>query len=318
MSHETILWIVFAIIVPVVLVLDLGFFQRRAHTVKTKEALLMTAGYIALSLIFAGAVYFMMGSHQSFTFLTGYIVELSLSMDNLFVFLLIFSSFCVPSDYQHRVLFWGIIGAVVMRGIFIASGIAILEKLEWVIIIFGAFLIFTGIKIAVKKEGEVNPQKNLFFRIACRFLPVTDTYREGKFFTRENGRLMATPLILVLLVVESTDVVFAVDSIPAIFSITRDSFLIYTSNIFAILGLRSLFFALHGVTKKLAYLNYGLAAILTLLGIKMIIASELFYELTHIKIEIPAYVSLGVVVGILLISALASFLWPPKKSLLSK
>jgi tellurite resistance protein TerC len=304
MNHETILWIVFAILVPVVLVLDLGVFQRRAHTIKTKEALLMTAGYMTLALIFAGGVYFMLGRDKSFTFVTGYIVEQSLSMDNLFVFMLIFSTFAVPSDYQHRVLFWGILGAVFMRGAFIASGLAILERLQWVIYIFGAFLVYTGIRIAVKRDGEVNPKKNLFFRLCCRYLPMTDSYREGKFFTRENGRFLATPLILVLVVIETTDIVFAVDSIPAILSITLDPFLVYTSNIFAILGLRALFFAVSGLTKKLAYLNYGLAAILVLLGVKML-GSSWFH--------VPVPVSLGAVVGILMIAALASFLWPPKK-----
>jgi tellurite resistance protein TerC len=273
----------------------------------------MTAGYVLLALIFAGVVYFLLGRDRAFTFLTGYIVEYSLSMDNLFVFLLIFSSFAVPSEYQHRVLFWGILGAVIMRGIFISTGLVIIEKLEWAIIVFGAFLIYTGIKIATKKDGEVDPKKNPLFRLGCKYLPMTDSYRGGKFFTREKGRLLATPLILVLIVVESTDVVFAVDSIPAILSITLDSFIVYTSNIFAILGLRSLFFALAGVTNKLVYLNYGLAAILTLLGIKMIIASELFARLTGIEIHIPVIASLGAVVGILAIAALASFLWPPKK-----
>jgi len=313
MSNETILWIIFAILVPVVLVLDLFVFQRRAHSIKTKEALLMTAGYIALALVFAGLVYFLDGHDKSLTFLTGYIVEWSLSMDNLFVFLLIFSSFCVPKEYQHRVLFWGIIGAIVTRGIFIATGIAIIQKLEWVIIIFGAFLIYTGIKIATKKEGEVDPKKNILFRLCCKYLPVTDDYHGARFFIREKARLLATPLFLVLIVVESTDIVFAIDSIPAIFGISNDTFIVYTSNIFAILGLRALFFALAGATNKLVYLSYGLAAILTLLGIKMIIASELFFELTHIKIEIPIYASLGAVIGILALSAVASFLWPPKK-----
>jgi tellurite resistance protein TerC len=305
MDHEAILWIVFAIVVPVVLVLDLAVFQRKAHTIKTKEALLMTAGYIALALVFATAVYFMLGQEMSFTFLTGYIVELSLSMDNLFVFLLIFSSFCVPSNYQHRVLFWGIIGAVVMRAAFIGSGWALLNALHWVIYIFGAFLIYTAIKIATKKEEqETDPRKNLLFRLGCKYLPVTDDYRGGKFFTKENGRRLATPLFLVLLVIESTDVVFAVDSIPAILSITPDLFIIYTSNIFAILGLRALYFAIAGLTKKLAYLSYGLAAILALLGVKMI-GSHWF--------EVPVPISLGAVIGILLLSALASKLWPPKK-----
>lgn len=309
MSHETILWIVFAILVPIVLVLDLGFFQRKAHTIKTKEALILTAAYITLALIFAVVVYFVLGSHYSLTFLTGYLVEYSLSMDNLFVFMLIFSAFCVPSDYQHRVLFWGIIGALIMRGAFIASGWAILGALHWVIYIFGAFLVYTGIKIAVKKDGEVNPKKNLLFRLSCRYLPMVDEYHQGKFFIKENARWLVTPLFLVLLVVESTDVVFAVDSIPAILSITNDLFLVYTSNIFAILGLRSLYFALVGATKKLAYLNYGLAAILVLLGVKML-GSSWFH--------IPVPVSLGAVVGILALAALASFLWPPEKGLMSK
>jgi len=309
MSHETILWIVFAVLVPIVLVLDLGFFQRKAHTIKTKEALILTAAYITLALIFAVVVYFVLGSHYSLTFLTGYLVEYSLSMDNLFVFMLIFSAFCVPSDYQHRVLFWGIIGALIMRGAFIASGWAILGALHWVIYIFGAFLVYTGIKIAVKKDGEVNPKKNLLFRLSSRYLPMVDEYHQGKFFIKENARWLVTPLFLVLLVVESTDVVFAVDSIPAILSITNDLFLVYTSNIFAILGLRSLYFALVGATKKLAYLNYGLAAILVLLGVKML-GSSWFH--------IPVPVSLGAVVGILALAALASFLWPPEKGLMSK
>ncbi|MHB8105417.1 MAG: TerC family protein [Dehalococcoidales bacterium] len=304
MSHETILWIVFAVVVPVILVLDLAVFQRKAHSIKTKEALLMTAGYMSVALLFAVAVYFMLGQDKSFTFLTGYIVEQSLSMDNLFVFILIFSSFVVPSNYQHRVLFWGIVGAMVMRGAFIGSGWALLNALHWVIYIFGAFLVYTGIKIATKKDAEINPKKNVILRLCTKYLPVTDDYRDGKFFSRENGRLLATPLLLVLLVVETTDIVFAVDSIPAVLSITSDLFIIYTSNIFAILGLRALYFAIAGVTKKLAYINYGLAAILALLGIKMLISSW---------IEVPVPVSLGAVVGILAIAALASYWWPPKK-----
>jgi tellurite resistance protein TerC len=300
------MWIVFGILVPVVLALDLGILQRKAHAVKTREALMFTACYITLALMFAAGVYFMLGSHQSFTFLTGYIVEWSLSMDNLFVFLLIFSSFAVPANYQHWVLFWGILGAVFMRGAFIASGLVILEKLHWVIYLFGAFLVYTGIRIAVKKDGEVDPKKNILFRLCCRYLPMTDVYHKGKFFIKEKGRLLATPLLLVLVVVESTDIVFAVDSIPAILSITLDPFLVYTSNIFAILGLRSLYFALAGMTKQLAYLNYGLAAILALLGVKML-GSSFFH--------VPVTVSLGAVVGILAIAALASFIWPPKKNL---
>ncbi len=304
MSHQTIMWIAFGILVPVVLAIDLGVLQRKAHAIKTREALIWTACYLALALIFAGVIYFMLSPDKSFMFITGYIVELSLSMDNLFVFLLIFSTFVVPSNYQHRVLFWGIIGAVIMRAIFIASGLVLLEKLEWIIYIFGAFLVYTGLKIAFKKDGEVDLKKNPILKLCCRYLPMTDTYHEGKFFIREKGRIIGTPLFLVLVVVETTDIVFAVDSIPAILSITRDSFIVYTSNIFAILGLRSLYFALAGATNKLAYLNYGLAAILTLLGIKML-GSAFFH--------IPVALSLGTIIGILIISAVASLLWPPKK-----
>ncbi|MBN1160702.1 MAG: TerC family protein [Dehalococcoidales bacterium] len=304
MSHETILWIVFAVLVPVVLVLDLGVFQRKAHVIKTREALLMTMGYISLALIFAVVIFFLLGSERAYTFLTGYIVEWSLSMDNLFVFILIFTTFCVPQEHRHRVLFWGIIGAIITRGIFIATGLTVIEKLEWVIYIFGAFLVYTGFRIAVKKDHEVDPKKNVFFRLGCKYLPMTDDYRGGKFFTREKGRLLATPLVLVLVVIETTDVVFAVDSIPAILSITLDSFIVYSSNIFAILGLRALFFALVGMTNKLVYLSYGLAAILVFLGIKML-GSHFFH--------IPVPVSLGIVVGILCFAALTSFLWPPKK-----
>jgi tellurite resistance protein TerC len=305
MSHENILWIVFAIIVPVVLVLDLAVFQRKTHEIKAKEAFIGTAAYVLLALLFGGVIYLFLGSSQAATYFTGYIVELSLSMDNLFVFILIFTSFCVPAEYQHRVLFWGIIGALVMRAIFIMAGVAVLEALSWVIYIFGAFLVYTGIKIAVKKdEEETDPKKNILFRFASKYLPVVNEYRGAKFFSRENGRLVATSLFLVLIVIESTDVLFAVDSIPAILSITTDKFLIYTSNIFAILGLRSLYFALRHATNRLVYLNYGLAAILVFLGIKML-GSSWF--------ELPVVVSLSVVIGILVISAIVSFRWPPKK-----
>jgi tellurite resistance protein TerC len=294
---------VFAVLVPVVLVLDLAIFHRKAHAEKTKEALLWSAFWISLALSFAVAVYFMLGQEKAFNFLTAYVVEESLSMDNLFVFMLLFSTFCVPNEYQHRVLFWGIVGAMVMRGIFIASGLVILERLHWVIYIFGAFLVYTGIKMSMKKEQELDPQKNIFLKLACRYLPVTEKFVEGKFFTRIGGKLMATPLFLVLIVVESTDVVFAVDSIPAVLAISNDPFIVYTSNIFAILGLRSLFFAIAGATKKLQYLGYGLSAILVFLGAKMLLSS-LF--------KVPVAISLGVVLGVLALSAVASVLWPKK------
>ena len=309
MAKETILWIVFAVIVPVVLVLDLGVFQRKAHSIKLKEALLGTGAYVLLALAFGSLVYFTLGSKPAFTYFTGYVVELSLSMDNLFVFMMIFTTFSVPKEYQHRVLFWGIMGALGMRAVFIVSGIALINALHWIIYVFGAFLIYTGIRIAVKKEEEVDPRKNLLFRLSNKYLPVTDGYREGSFFTQENLKLMATPLFLILIVVESSDLIFAVDSIPAILSITRDTFLIYTSNVFAILGLRSLYFALAHATNKLAYLNYGLAAILALLGVKMIIS---------FKYEVPVLASLGAVIGILALAAVASVVWPPKKNIISE
>jgi tellurite resistance protein TerC len=306
MSNENIMWIIFAIVVPVVLALDLTVFQRKAHEIRAKEALLGTAAYIVLAIAFGGVIYFMLGSSSAMTYFTGYIVEISLSMDNLFVFMLVFTSFCVPAQYQHRVLFWGIIGAMAMRAVFILAGVAVLEALSWVIYIFGAFLVYTGIKIATKKEGDSDPKKNPVFKLARKYLPVCNDYQGAKFFHKENVKWLATPLFLVLLVVETTDVVFAVDSIPAILSITTDRFLIYSSNIFAILGLRSLYFALHHATNRLAYLNYGLAAILVLLGVKML-GSSWFH--------IPVAISLGAVVGILGLSALASYLWPPRKTL---
>jgi tellurite resistance protein TerC len=306
MNNEDIMWIIFAIIVPLVLALDLLVFQRKVHEIKAKEALLGTGAYILLALVFGGLVFFMLGSASAMTYFTGYIVEISLSMDNLFVFILIFTSFCVPAQYQHRVLFWGIIGAMVMRAVFIMAGVAVLSALSWVIYIFGAFLVYTGIKIATKKEGEADPKKNPVFKIARKYLPVCEDFQGAKFFHKENVKWLATPLFLVLLVVETTDVVFAVDSIPAILSITTDRFLIYSSNIFAIMGLRSLYFALHHATNRLVYLNYGLAAILVLLGIKML-GSSWFH--------IPVAISLGAIVFILGFSALASYIWPPKKTL---
>jgi tellurite resistance protein TerC len=300
MTNETILWLVFAVLVPAVLILDLGVFHRKAHAEKTREALLWSAFWISLALLYAVAVYFMLGREKGFNFLTAYVVEESLSMDNLFVFMLLFSTFCVPAKYQHRVLFWGIVGAMVMRALFIFTGLVILEKLHWVIYIFGAFLVYTGIKMSMKKEQEIDPRKNIFLRLACRYLPVHESFVEGRFFTRLNGKLMATPLFLVLIVVESTDVVFAVDSIPAVLAISHDPFIVYTSNIFAILGLRSLFFAIAGATRKLKYLSYGLSAILVFLGAKML-GSGFF--------KVPVAISLSVVIGILALSAIASVIW---------
>lgn len=305
MSGETILWTIFGILIPTMLILDLGVFHRRAHAVKIKEALIWSSVWISLALLFCLGVYLLIGSEKALLFITGYLVEESLSVDNLFVFLLIFTYFCVPAADQHRVLFWGIIGAVIMRGIFIMAGLALLENLHWIVYIFGAFLIYTAIRLIFQKEKELQPEKNPVLRLFRRFVPLTKNYHRNKFIVKSRSRRLATPLLLVLVVIETTDVIFAVDSVPAILAITRDPFIVYTSNIFAVMGLRALYFALAGVIQKFYYLNYGLAAILGFLGFKMLVTDYL---------EISVSVSLGVVCGILVISALLSLLRPSKKS----
>jgi tellurite resistance protein TerC len=307
MSNETILWIVFAIIVPAALLIDLLVFHRKDRKVEMKEALIWSAIWISLALIFAALVFIMLGHEKALLFITGYLVEESLSVDNLFVFLLIFTYFGVSAKHQHPVLFWGIVGAVVMRGIFIITGITLLNHLHWVIYIFGAFLVYTGIRLISQKDEEIRPEHNPILKLFRRFVPLTKRYHGHSFFRKARGKRLATPLLMVLVVVETTDIIFAMDSVPAILSITRDTFIVYTSNIFAILGLRSLYFALAGVIQRLRFLNYGLSAILVFLGVKMIISSDL------IKVHIPIGISLGTIAGILAISALASFIWPEKK-----
>ncbi len=305
MSGETILWIVFGVLIPTMLVLDLGVFHRRAHAVKVKEALIWSSIWISLALLFCLGIYLLMGSDKALLFITGYLVEESLSVDNLFIFLLIFTYFCVPAADQHRVLFWGILGAIIMRGIFIVAGLALLEYLHWIVYLFGLFLIFTAVRLALQKDKEVHPEKNPVLRLFRRFVPLTKNYHMNKFFVVSRGRRLTTPLLMVLVVIETTDVVFAVDSVPAILAITRDPFIVYTSNIFAVMGLRALYFALSGVIQKFHYLNYGLAAILGFLGFKMLVTDFL---------EIPVVASLGVVGGILALSALLSLLRPRKNS----
>lgn len=306
MSNETIWWLVFGAFVFIMLALDLFVFHRKAHVIKLREALIWSSVWISLALLFCLGVFFTFGADRALKFLTAYLVEESLSVDNLFVFLMIFTYFSVPASAQHKVLFWGILGALVMRGIFIVTGLTIVERLHWVIYIFGAFLVFTGIRLFLGKDRQVHPEKNPVLRLACRFMPVTNDYRGASFFCRENGKRMATPLFLVVLVVETTDVVFAVDSIPAVLSITFDPFVVYTSNIFAILGLRAIYFALSGATLHLRYLPYGLSAILTFLGLKMITSA--FYKL-------PTAAALGVVAGVLAIAVIASVLHPKQKEL---
>lgn len=307
MNHSAWLWGVFNVFVIAMLVLDLRVFHRHAHEVKIREALLWSAFWIVLSLIFNVGIYMFEGSVVALEFFTGYIIEKSLSVDNLFVFLMIFSYFKVPAKYQHKVLFWGIVGALVMRGALIFVGVTLINQFHWVLYIFGAFLVFTGVKMALQDETvEVHPERNLIVRIFKRILPVTPGYHEGKFFIKVDGKLYATLLFIVILVVETTDLVFALDSIPAIFAITRDPFIVYTSNVFAILGLRALYFALAGLLDLFHYLKFGLSIVLAFIGVKMLI--EGFYEM-------PIAIALGVVAGVLTISILASILRPKKEKI---
>lgn len=303
MSEQLMVWVGFNLFVLMMLALDLGIFHRKAHAVETKEALIWTGVWIVLALAFNLGIYFWKGSRVALEFLTGYLIEKSLSVDNIFVFIMIFSYFNVSAKYQHKVLFWGILGALIMRAIFIASGVALIEKFHWIIYVFGAFLILTGVKMALQKDKELHPEKNPVLRLFRRLMPVTERYHDDKFFVKQGRRYAATPLFVVLLLVETTDLIFAVDSIPAILAITLDPFIVYTSNVFAILGLRSLYFALAGVMRLFHYLGYGLAAILIFVGIKMILVD--FYK-------IPIGVSLSVVALILVIAVLASIIWPKK------
>ena len=303
-SDNLFLWVIFNVFVLGILALDLLVLHRKAHSVSLREALAWSCVWVSLALLFALGVYFFLGGEKALEFLTGYVIEWSLSVDNLFVFLVIFSYFGVPAIYQHRVLFWGILGALVLRAIFIATGTALLTNFHWMIYVFGGFLIFTGIKLLFAGEEKIEPEKNPAVRLVRRFMNVTPDYHGQQFFIRKDGRLWATPLLLVLIVVETTDVIFAVDSIPAIFAITLDPFIVYTSNVFAILGLRALFFLLAGVMDMFRYLKVGLSFVLCFVGIKMVVVD--FYK-------IPIGISLVVVAGILAISILASIFVRPKQ-----
>jgi tellurite resistance protein TerC len=297
-------WILFNLFVLSMLVLDLGVFHRRAHTVKFREALAWSGAWIVLAAIFAVVIFFWHGRTPTLEFVTGYVIELSLSVDNLFVFLLIFRFFQVPAIHQHKVLFWGILGALIMRAIFIAAGVSLIQRFHWIIYAFGAFLVYSGIKLFFQEEAEIHPEKNPVLRLFRRWVPVTKDYVGNKFFVRSAG-LYATPLFVVLLVVETTDLLFAVDSIPAILAITRDAFIVYTSNVFAILGLRSMYFALAGMMEMFRYLHYGLSLVLISVGAKML--------LSH-YFEIPTPVALAAVAGVLAISVIASMANPKKKA----
>jgi len=282
------------------LVLDLGVFHRRAHTVKFREALIWSVVWAGLAVIFAVVIYFWHGRTPSLEFVTGYVIELSLSVDNLFVFLLIFRYFQVPPGHQHKVLFWGILGALIMRAVFIAAGVGLIQRFHGIVYVFGAFLVYSGIKLFRQGEAEIHPEKNPVLRLFRRWVPVTKDYEGNKFFVRRTG-LLATPLLVVLVVVETTDLLFAVDSIPAILAITRDAFIVYTSNVFAILGLRSMYFALAGMMEMFRYLHYGLSIVLMCVGAKMLLSH--YYE-------VPTVVALSAVAGILLLSVAASLLRP--------
>ncbi|HVR21069.1 MAG TPA: TerC family protein [Polyangiaceae bacterium] len=298
------LWIGFTLFVVAMLALDLGVFHRKAHVVGVREALVWTGLWVALALSFNLGIYFWFGSERALEFLTGYVIEKALSVDNLFVFLVVFSYFAVPPQLQQRVLLWGILGALVMRAGFIGAGAALLQSFHWVIYIFGGFLVITGIKLLVERDAEVHPEKNPVLRLFRRVVPAVDGYRGSHFLVRESGRWYATPLLMVLVVIEATDIVFAVDSIPAIFAVTADPFIVYTSNVFAILGLRALYFALAAVMGRFHYLKVGLGLVLAFVGIKMVIVD--FYE-------IPILISLAVVVTLLGGSVVASLLHPAKK-----
>lgn len=316
MESKILYWIFFNVFVLVMLAIDLGVFNRKAHEVKIKEALIWSGVWIALALAFNLGLYYYYTPPEGYTsaesalqFLTGYVIEKSLSVDNIFVFVLIFTYFKVPAIYQHKVLFWGIIGALIMRAIFIFAGVALINQFAWIIYVFGGFLVFTGIKLLIQKEKEIHPEKNPLIRLFKRFFRVTESYEGGKFFTIQNSRKVATPLFIVLIMIETTDLIFAVDSIPAILAVTQDPFIVYSSNVFAILGLRSLYFALAGLVKLFRYLQYGLAAILILVGSKMILNH--FYAAKIISTEL----SLILIIAILAASIVTSMLKPaPNKA----
>lgn len=299
MSNPILVWTVFNLFVIAMLMLDLGVFHKGNHSISIKESLVWSVIWILVALAFNVGVYFWFGTQRALEFFTVYLVERSLSVDNLFVFLLIFSYFRIAAEYQYKVLYWGILGALVMRAVFIITGVALINTFHWMIYVFGALLVYIGIKLAFEKDKEVHPEKNPVLNLFKKFFPITHEHDDGKFMVVRAGKRLATPLLLVLLVVESTDVIFALDSIPASLAISTDSFIIYTANVFAILGLRALYFAMAGCMNMFCYLNYGLSAILTFIGIKMVLA-----DVWHISI----WTALGVVAALLTVSVVASLI----------
>ncbi len=302
--NENLWWIGFGLLIVILLAMDIMVFNRKAHEIKLKEALWWSAFWISIGLLFNIVVYYFRDHESALQYFTAYIVEKSLSMDNLFVFLMIFTYFKVPEKYQHKVLFWGILGALLMRMGFIFAGIALIKKFHWILYVFGAMLIYSGIKMISEKDKEIHPEKNPVIRLFRKIMPITKDYVDGKFFIKKDSLWHATPLFVVLLVIETSDVIFAVDSIPAVLAISNDTFIVYTSNIMAILGLRALYFALSGVMKIFRYLHFGLSFILIFIGIKMVIAD--FYN-------IPIYISLGVICFVLVISIAISVILMKKE-----
>ncbi len=298
------LWVGFTVLVFGILALDLGLFQRKPKDLHFKEALFWVLIWVVTGLTFNAGIWFWFGPQKGLEFFTGYLIEYALSVDNIFVFLIVFSYFAVPSKYQHRVIFWGILGAMLMRGIFIGAGSILLQKFHWILYIFGGFLIFTGIRTMFGQGEEHDPSKNPVFRIFRKWVPMTTEFHGSKFIVKRDGRKLATPLLLVLVVVECTDVIFAIDSVPAIFAITHDPFIIFSSNIFAILGLRALYFVLAGVMGRLRYLKVGLGLILTFVGIKMVI--EKLYKF-------PIGASLAIIGTILALSVIASLVYQKRQ-----
>lgn len=294
-------WIIFSIVILFLLILDLGVFHRTSHKISPREAILTSFFWIAISLLFNLWIYWDRGPDSAVQFLTGYLIEKSLSIDNIFVFILIFSYFRIPSEYRYKVLFWGIFGAIVLRGIFVALGVVLIERFNWMLYFFGMLLIYSAYKLALEKDKEINPENNILIKLVEKFIKVTHQDYQGNFFIRVKGVVHATPLFLALVSVETTDVIFALDSIPAIFGITQDPFIIYTSNICAILGLRALYFALASLMDYFHHLHYGLAAILFMIGTKMLLKD--FFHL-------PILWALGFIALILLLSIVASLMWP--------
>ena len=297
-------WILFNLFALAMLIIDLRVFHRPGHAVGFREAVGWSLMYVVQAAVFAAILYFWQGRQSTLEFVTGYVVELSLSLDNLFVFLVIFNYFAVPEEQQHRVLFWGILGALILRGIFIGAGVGLIHRFHWLLLVFGTLLIYSGVRVCLTGEHQVDPASNPVVKLLRQWIPVTEEYRGGRFFFRnpqENGRLYATPLLVVLLVIETTDVLFAVDSIPAVLAITLQAFIVYTSNVFAILGLRSMYFAVAGLMKLFRFLHYGLAVILILVGVKMLLGDYF---------EIPIGVTLGTVALVLGASVALSIAYP--------